>query len=303
MKAIVIGFGSIGMRHARLLDKLECKVAVVSSRIIEWDCHYFSLTEALQIEKPDYVIVANRTSEHYKTLLELSRNGFKGTVLVEKPLFDQENEVPPNDFQNLFVGYNLRFHPGIKKLKSYLENEKILSFHVYTGQYLPQWRPQIDYRTAYSSRKEDGGGVLRDLSHELDYVNWLLGGWERLTALGGQFSSLEINSDDIFSILLQTKKCPVVTININYMDRLAKRFVIVNTENNTIKLDMINNEIVVNDEKETFEVSRDFTYIEQHTAVLNRNMQDLCSLGEASEVMGMIKAVEEANLEQRWIRK
>lgn len=303
MKVIVIGFGSIGMRHARVLASLGCKVAIVSRRNIEWDCYYHSISEAVKKEAPDYVIVANRTSEHCEAISELSAIGFKGIVLVEKPLFDHDSEMPDHTFQNLYVGYNLRLHPGIQKLRSLLQNQKVLSFHVYTGQYLPQWRPQADYRETYSSKKAEGGGVLRDLSHELDYVNWLLGGWESLTAVGGKFSQLEINSDDVYSILMKTKHCPAVTVSVNYLDRVVKRFVIVNTENCTIKLDMIENTITTNEECEHFEVSRDFTYIALHEAVLNGKGHDICRSDDALEVMAMIKAAEEANEKRSWINR
>ncbi|MDR4997936.1 Gfo/Idh/MocA family protein [Brevibacillus parabrevis] len=303
MKALVIGFGSIGMRHARVLTSLGCKVAVVSRREIEWDCYYPSISEALIREEPDYVIVANRTSEHLATISELNANGFKGKVLIEKPIFDHECNMPNNSFQKLYVGYNLRFHPGIQKLRSLLANKTVLSFHVYTGQYLPQWRPQADYRESYSASKEKGGGVLRDLSHELDYTNWLLGGWESLTAVGGKFSELEISSDDVYTLLMRTKLCPAVTISVNYLDRVAKRFVIVNTDHGTIKLDMIQNTITVNEEHTDFNVSRDFTYIEQHRAALSGVDHDICRSDEAMQVMSMIKAAEEANEKRSWVTR
>ena len=34
-KALVIGYGSIGSRHARLLDELGCEVGVVSQRVLK----------------------------------------------------------------------------------------------------------------------------------------------------------------------------------------------------------------------------------------------------------------------------
>ncbi|MBH0328294.1 oxidoreductase [Brevibacillus brevis] len=303
MRALVIGFGSIGMRHARVLRELGYKVCVVSSREVDWDCSYHSLSEALQIEKPQYVIVANKTAEHYQTLLELEDQGYRGKVLVEKPLFHLEANVPPHNFENIFVGYNLRFHPAIQKLKMLMQGQKILSLHVYTGQYLPQWRPHADYRKTYSAKKSEGGGVLRDLSHELDYVNWLLDGWESLTAVGGKFSPLEIDSDDIYSIMLKTKKCPVATININYIEKSPKRFIIVNTDQDTIKVDMIGNTLTVNERTEPFEVSRDYTYKMQHEAVLTGNVGDVCHSEEAMDVMNMINAIEEANEKRSWVSK
>ena len=68
MKALVVGYGSIGSRHARLLAMLGCEVAVVSSRDIDFPIHYRTLTDGLS-GKPDYVVIANRTSQHYQTVM------------------------------------------------------------------------------------------------------------------------------------------------------------------------------------------------------------------------------------------
>ena len=118
MKALVIGYGSIGIRHARLLTSLGCEVAVVSSRDVEFPAHYHTLADALSW-KPEYVVIANRTSQHYKTLTELAELGFTGTVLIEKPLFHEEEEFPRQEFKRAFVGYNLRFHPILQIFRAH----------------------------------------------------------------------------------------------------------------------------------------------------------------------------------------
>ena len=45
MKVIVIGYGSIGSRHASVLTELGCRVAMVSRRNIDFDLSYSSLKE------------------------------------------------------------------------------------------------------------------------------------------------------------------------------------------------------------------------------------------------------------------
>ena len=87
MRVLVIGYGSIGSRHTRVLINLGCKVSVLSKRVVEFEPCYDNLKIALKEEQPDYVVITNKTVEHYSTLLELSRLGYKGIVLVEKPLF------------------------------------------------------------------------------------------------------------------------------------------------------------------------------------------------------------------------
>ena len=74
MKALVVGYGSIGSRHARLLTSLGCEVAVLSSRDVDVPLRYRTLTDALAW-KPGYVVIANRTSQHYQHSSELAEAG------------------------------------------------------------------------------------------------------------------------------------------------------------------------------------------------------------------------------------
>jgi len=88
VNALVIGYGSIGQRHARILGELGCRVAVVSRRSIPFSPCFSTLKDALTGWCPDYVVVASRTNEHLKSVQDLARYGFQGRVLMEKPLFD-----------------------------------------------------------------------------------------------------------------------------------------------------------------------------------------------------------------------
>lgn len=302
MKVLVVGYGSIGSRHARLLTSLGCEVAVVSSRDIDFPVRYRTLADSL-LGNPDYIVIANKTSRHYQTLTELAKLGFTNTVLVEKPLSHEEEDLPHHKFKRAFVGYNLRFHPVLQKLRTILKNERLISVQAYAGQYLPGWRPGSDYRTSYSADISVGGGVLRDLSHEFDYLNWLLGGWNRLTALGGHYSKLEINSDDVWTIMMSTEKCPLVTIQLNYLDRLTRRSILINTDDHTIEADLVNGSIMIDDKIEEIKSERDFTYTEQHRAVLEDRTDILCTLQEGLEVMKMIHAVERSARQKEWVSR
>ncbi|WP_027937106.1 Gfo/Idh/MocA family protein [Anaeroarcus burkinensis] len=301
MKTIVVGYGSIGSRHVRILNELGCKVAVVSRRKIDYNLRYSSIEEAIAVECPQYVVIANRTSEHLETLQTLRKSGFAGTILLEKPAFDQYLEVPKPLLDDVYVAYNLRFHPMLQKAKRFLETQKILSVQAYVGQYLPTWRPGTDYRLCYSARKNEGGGVLRDLSHELDYLLWLLGDWTEVVAQGGNFSSLEIDSDDLYGIMLKTKKCPLTILQLNYLDRVAKREVLINTEDHTIKLDLIKGSFWIDNDEEMITIERDYTYAAEHQAILGDEKEFLCSLKKGVEVMQLVDSVEKSVAMGSWI--
>jgi predicted dehydrogenase len=301
MKALIIGYGSIGSRHARALDSLGLDVAVVSRRDVDVKKTYTNIAGALADEIPDYVIVASRTHDHHDDLSTLAEAGYNGTVLVEKPLFHTGQDVPGHSFKDAFVAYNLRFHPVLRRFKEILNDSRPHAVHAYVGQYLPDWRPDTDYRKGYSASRAEGGGVLRDLSHELDYLNWMLDGWTQLTAMGGHVSGLEIDSDDVFSVLLETRLCPVVSVQMNYLDSALRREVLALTDRGTISADLVLGTIEFDGNIETFPVESDTTYIAQHKAATTGDKGTLCTLTEGLAVVGMIDAAEMAASKGIWV--
>lgn len=303
MQAIVVGYGSIGSRHARILKGLGCQTAVVSSRPIQAETVYSSIEDAVRNMQPSYVVIASQTSRHSDDLQALASTGFAGTILLEKPLFREAADELPQLDDTVYVAYNLRFHPLVQRLRKVLLKESIISVYAYVGQYLPLWRPERDYRDTYSASKEAGGGVLRDLSHELDLLNWLLGGWKKLTALGGHFSRLEIDSDDVFGVMMTTCRCPIVTLQMNYLDRIGQRRIIINTEERTIEADFVAGHLINNGELEKFTIERDHSYQEMHSAMLENRKHDVCTYTEGLDVMRMISAAEKAVEEKRWLEK
>ncbi len=299
ISALVVGYGSIGKRHTDILKRLGIDVAVYSKRIVEVEKSYNSLQTAVEEHKPNYIVIANETSLHLETLEAL--NEFSGKILIEKPVFSRYVNIDHEKKDSLFVAYNLRFHPILIKLKELLNTHKIISFHIYVGQYLPTWRPGTDYRKSYSASKKKGGGVLRDLSHELDYALWLCGDWKSVVALGGHFSDLEIDSEDIFNITMTTELCPLVNIQMNYLDRRPRREIIINTDKATINVDLINGTLEIDNEKVESKIERDYTYKMQHLAILNNEFDIICAFDEGLNVLKLIESVEESALKRKWI--
>lgn len=301
MRALVIGYGSIGQRHARLLRDEGCEVAVCSRREVDFAPRFGGLSDAVKSHRPGYVVVANRTSEHYETLKQLAAMRFEGRVLAEKPLFRRYRAVPEHSFEALRIGYNMRFLPVITRLREVLEDAQIISVQAYAGQYLPTWRPQRPYQESYSSRKAQGGGVLRDLSHELDYLNWLLGGWTSLAAIGGQYSHLEVDSDDNFTLLMSFRRCPAATLHLNYLDRYRRRYVLVNTDRHTIEANLAQAFVQVDGNREAWPADADDTYRLQHRAMLAGRFESLCSLEEGVDVLRMIDTAEASSTGRVWL--
>jgi predicted dehydrogenase len=99
----------------------------------------------------------------------------------------------------LLVGYNLRFAPSLQFFAAQIAASRIgqvLSVRAEVGQYLPEWRPDADYRTGVSARQSLGGGVLLELSHEIDYLRWIFGSIDWVSAILRTQSTLEIDVED-----------------------------------------------------------------------------------------------------------
>lgn len=303
MNCLIIGYGSIGVRHASILKKMGHSVHIVSKKNVkDFPCNK-TIGKALKSKRIDYVIISNETYKHYESLLELRELGYSGKILIEKPAFSELHTLNDAALNNVFVAYNLRFHPVVQKICTLLKEKQVYSIQAYSGQYLPDWRPGTDYTKCYSASKALGGGVLRDLSHELDYINWIAGAWKRVTAIGGKFNDLQIDSADVFVLLLEMENCPVASVQMNYLDRKARREIIINLKDHSIKADLILNNLEINGEVEKFEVERNLTYILQHESILSGHYDHVCTFDQGMEVLKLIHAAEVAADKQVWINR
>lgn len=303
MKAMVIGQGSIGVRHARVLRESGHQVITVSRRACAGDAAAFTSIEAAFAAHPatDYIVVAGETSGHRGAVAELSRLDFRGIVLVEKPLFESSKPVPENRFAALFVGYNLRFHPLVRELAEVARDGGVACATVYVGQHLSQWRPGTDYRRGYSARRDLGGGVLRDLSHEFDYLLWAFGGWNRLVAHGGRLGELEIDTEDAVSLLIEQARCPLTTLHLNYLHRPSRRNLLVIARGSTWEIDLVGGTLVRDGATASSGCGVEQTYKMQHDAILSGKHELLCTADDGLEVMRAIEAAERSMKLQRWV--
>jgi predicted dehydrogenase len=302
MKAMVMGQGSIGVRHARVLRESGHQVITVSRHDRAGEAAFASLEAAFAAHPAiDYVVVAGETSGHRGAVEDLSRFGFRGIVLVEKPLFDSSLPVPANRFAALFVGYNLRFHPLILDLAEVARGGGVACASVYVGQHLSQWRPGTDYRGSYSARRNLGGGVLRDLSHEFDYLLWAFGGWDRLVAHGGRLGELEIDTEDAVSLLMEQARCPLTTLHMNYLHRPSRRNLVVIARGSTWEIDLVGGTLALDGAMASSGCGIEQTYKMQHDAILAGEHELLCTAEHGLEVMRAIEAAERSMRLRQWV--
>lgn len=300
-KFLVIGQGSIGQRHARLLSDR----GAVSSVSAEAPGAYRSITAALEAEQFTHAVVANVTSRHGEAVDELARSGFTGSVLIEKPLCNDLTDLEAirtslENISSAVVGYNLRFHPVVRAMAAAISGKHVFEARLSVGQRLSDWRPGTDYKSSSSARIASGGGVLRDLSHELDMALHLFGPWKRLVSLGGNFGLLGIETDEAWSVIMEMRNGAMLTISLNYFDRPAHRSITATTADETLRADLIANCLNRDGSSESFSVERDDTYRALHDDFVG-NGGRACTIDEAREVMSLIDAIERSASERKWI--
>jgi predicted dehydrogenase len=232
---LVVGAGSIGRRHLGNLRKLglnrlaACdphpdRLEYVAS---EFGVECFPTIETgLQSFQPHIVLVCTPPVHHIAQAMQAVRRG--AHVFIEKPLSDRLDGVEElhteasNRGTVVQVGYNLRFHPSMQKLKELVDASAvghILWANVQAGSYLPDWRPWQDYRKSYTARRELGGGIILDNSHEIDYVTWLFGGPREVACMADRVSQLEVNVEDCATILLRFPGGMRADIHVDFIQR------------------------------------------------------------------------------------
>ena len=147
--------------------------------------------------------------------------------------------------KKIYVACPLRYTQIIQKAKIILQKEKIISIRSICSSYLPDWRKNVDYRTIYSAHKSEGGGVCIDLIHEWDYLTYLFGFPDKVFCLNGQYSDLEIDSEDI-AVYIAAYKDKLLELHLDYVGRQPVRLMDVISNQNNWKFDILNGTILKN---------------------------------------------------------
>jgi predicted dehydrogenase len=230
LRALIVGLGSIGQRHARNLrtllgndvELLAFRARGLSHVLTEGGVAsdretiadrlgvrgFTNLDEALA-RHPDIAFVCNPTRLHLPVAQRLAEAGCH--LFIEKPVSDSLDGVDALERTVrargvvAAVGCQLRFHPLVRRVRDLLAERvmgRVVSARITVGEYLPGWHPYEDYRASYAARRDLGGGVILTLIHELDYAFWFFGAPRILFAVGGHLSDLDVDVEDTASILM-----------------------------------------------------------------------------------------------------
>jgi predicted dehydrogenase len=300
MNILLIGLGSIAKKHITALRALKINFKIYALRsnknaeTEEGIENIFNLDDVNVVF--DFAIISNPTHLHFEYIEKLAQKGID--LFIEKPaIHSLENaseliQLTEGKKTVTYVACNLRFHPCITFIKDKLATEtlRINEVNVYCGSYLPDWRPQKDFRSIYSANASMGGGVHLDLFHELDYTIWLFGLPNESKSFLKSTSSLNIDSVDYANYVLEYNTF-TTNIILNYYRRKPKREIEIVLENDTWTVDLINNEIKNDNGDFLFQVSAfnvQDTYKDQlryFINCLNNNESPMNSLSESIETL------------------
>jgi predicted dehydrogenase len=257
---LVIGGGSIGERHIRNLWTLgyhnlyvyrqrnlpfkdigDAKIKV----LLDWK-------DVIAI-KPFVAVITTPTSLHLQQAIESAKIGCH--LLIEKPLSHNTEgieELIKLVFEKgiyVRVGYMMRHHPLIKKIKAIIEQKQfgnLLSVTDKWGDYLPNWHPWEDYRESYAAKNELGGGVALTLSHDLDLITWLAASpVKTYHILKNYICNLEMNVEGGCDMLIGYENGVTGNIHLNYYEQTPERYLKLVFDKASISFEYFQNRLII----------------------------------------------------------
>lgn len=256
MKVLIVGLGSIAKKHISALKQIDSKIDIFALRSKTNALQYQDVTNLYQInELKDYTfefcIISSPTAFHAKDIERILQ--FNIPLFIEKPLFNSLDHqslidsIKANHIKT-YVACNLRFLDSLIYVKeNFIGHSELIinEVNAYCGSYLPDWRPNTDYRESYSANKILGGGVHIDLIHEIDYLYWLIGAPTKTNKLLKSNSTLDISAIDYANFILEYPNF-VSSVKLNYYRRDAKRYLEILFNDFTIYIDLLTNTVYKN---------------------------------------------------------
>ena len=320
MRILIVGAGSIGRRHINNLNNLgyeDIDVVDINDANLGYVKKNFEIKEtfndfkdALSSKGYDIAFILTPPIYHIPMALELAKKRLD--LFIEKPLshnlenVDKLIKIKEDNNLIIMVGYNLRFNFGLRKLKSYMDKErlgKIYYIRAEVGQYLPDWRPWQDYRKSYTAIKELGGGIILDGSHEIDYVMWIAESKvKELKAIYDKVSNLEIDVEDIAEAILRFENGIIASIHLNMMERGYNRYCKVVGEKGSVKwifkdnvlefYDVDSKELI----KKKYEIDQNHSYLEElkhFLSCVENRIEPLSNVYTAKETLEVVMKIKE----------
>lgn len=256
-KILQIGLGSMGKRRIRNLYHLGHKditgydirqdrreeamniygINIVNSDYeIDWDQFTCVIISTPPDQHHQYIIKALKLNKH--TFVEASVLDSEADLILE---LDKSNKAV------LAPSCTMRFEPLIKKSKEVIDSGaigKILLANHHFGQYLPYWHPHEDLKDFYVSNKITGA-AREIVPFDFVYLVWLFGMPEQIVSFYKNSNTLNIDIDDIYSIICQTEKKIQLQVVIDVVSRVSQRDTRIVGESGNMILDIVKGKLSI----------------------------------------------------------
>ena len=234
MKIVVIGLGSMGKRRIRLLKSLypEKKIIGVDTSEErqnqakqEYNIAVCSSIDDLRTSGIKYAFVCTSPLSHADIIDKCLKNGWH--VFTEINLVDDRYEenikLAKNNNLTLFISSTPMYRKEIKFIKDKVSsvNENI-SYMYHVGQYLPDWHPWESYNNFFINNKKTNG--CRELfAIELPWIFDVFGEAVDFKVIKNKITKLNIDYNDIYSVLFKHKTGHIGVITVDVVSRKAVR--------------------------------------------------------------------------------
>ena len=237
MRVLIAGLGSIGKRHLRNLLTLLPDAEVAGLRRSAQGSPspagisrvFYDLATAVEW-RPQAALICTPAPLHIEEATALAQAG--AHLFIEKPVsdtragLDQLIHTVRRRSLVAAVGYQFRSYGPLKAAHQFVHSGqlgRVLYIRATVGQYLPDWRPGTDHRRGVSARSESGGGVLLELSHEIDYVRWIAGEFKEVFARTARLDEVSVDVEDFAELIATTHSGVVGSIHMDMLDRARNR--------------------------------------------------------------------------------
>jgi len=314
----IVGLGSIGCQHLRIARELWPEINIIAVRsgrgggINEEklvNTTFYSIEEAIG-HGIEAAIIATPAVYHVQQAIELIERGIH--VLIEKPLshaLDNVNGLLKIEKESkivAIVGYCLHYNVGALKFFEMINSKKIgqiLTVQVDCGSYLPEWRKGQNYRESVSAKTKLGGGVLLELSHELDYIRWFFGDMKSVYANIQNSDTLDIDVEDSVDMIFESKKGFPVSVHLDFNSRNTRRKCIARCANGDLIWDAGNNKVIwrpgyESEQVKIYQNDRNYIYREQlkhFIDCIENNKSPSVSLNDGANVLRLIDLAKKSN--------
>lgn len=310
-RVLLIGKGSIAERHKiAVLSVFPCaEIYHTGTREIENFLDNGNGGVSFRDLKAfGFAVVASPASHHAKHVLMAAQADVP--VLVEKPLtisLGEAMQLSESLDQHAIpvqVGYALRHSEAFQIFREqllHIGGSNIKQVTSICHSYLPDWRPEKDYKTSVSAIPSLGGGVLREVSHEFDYLLELLGSITVNSAALAVHPDLDSGVDTSAKVSGRLVNEAQVNISLDMFRQEAERWCEVEWKDGTrLRWDVVANSVLMFKDSQTIQQwssaeNRDDWFKKQIQAFIDAvdaNEKPAPSIDEGVEVMKLIDEIE-----------